>query len=157
MTIINDAKYYRIINQLKIHTNKSSLSHRHAAGIVYKNKLISKGVNAIQAGRSEHAELSAISKFIKRYGTTLKESVILPKNVTRSLNKITVIVIRYHNEKLVLSKPCKHCINLMKKIGIKKIYYSNEKGQVIYDKINSITTNHVSILRKNIKKIDSIR
>lgn len=156
MTITNDNKYYRIINKLKIVSEKGLLSHHHASGIIYKGKLISSGVNVIEAGKSQHAELSAIDRFVKNYGMSLfsskgvvKNTKLLPKN----LSKLVIIVIRYHGQKLVLSKPCKHCINLLKKLGIKKIYYSNEKGQIVYDKLSSITTNHTSILQKNIKML----
>jgi len=44
-----------------------------------------------------------------------------------------------------MSKPCKHCIEFLKNIGIKKIYYSDDNSNIIYENINSIENNHISM------------
>jgi hypothetical protein len=62
---------------------------------------------------------------------------------------VSIVVIRYAGEKIINSKPCIHCISYMKKLGIKKIYYSND-GNIIYDKINKISTTHISLYHRTI-------
>ena len=46
---------------------------------------------------------------------------------------------------LVNSKPCNTCIYYMQLYGIKSVYYSNEEGEIIKEKINNITADHMSI------------
>ena len=45
--------------------------------------------------------------------------------------------------RLGMSKPCKHCIRLLKDVGIKRVYYSDE-GSFVCEKISEIQTTHVS-------------
>jgi hypothetical protein len=46
---------------------------------------------------------------------------------------------------LVNSKPCNTCIYYMQLYGIKSVYYSNEDGIIIKEKISNITPDHLSI------------
>lgn len=73
-----------------------------------------------------------------------------PKNIQRKLNNVQLLVVRIggnSKKEFVNSKPCVHCINYMKQLGIKKIYYSDNFGNIIYEKIQDIQTDHVSIIR----------
>jgi deoxycytidylate deaminase len=55
------------------------------------------------------------------------------------------MVVRFDKEgKLLQSKPCIHCFNLIKDFGIKKIYYSNDKGSITCSKVNTFVCSHVS-------------
>jgi deoxycytidylate deaminase len=57
---------------------------------------------------------------------------------------------------LVNSKPCNTCIYYMQLYGIKSVYYSNEDGEIVKEKINNITADHMSISQnKYYKYIDS--
>jgi len=68
----------------------------------------------------------------------------LEDKIIRHLNKSSIVVIRHKNGKLTMSKPCKNCISFMKTLGIKKIYYSNENGNIIVENIKKIKTTHIS-------------
>ena len=46
---------------------------------------------------------------------------------------------------LVNSKPCNTCIYYMQLYGIKSVYYSNEDGVIVKEKLNEITADHLSI------------
>ena len=46
---------------------------------------------------------------------------------------------------LVNSKPCNTCIYYMQLYGIKSVYYSNEEGEIVKEKIIDITADHLSI------------
>ena len=56
------------------------------------------------------------------------------------MRKTKLIVIRrtYNT-----SKPCKHCVDLIKYYGIKKIYYSFNQG-IVYERSTTIQTDHLS-------------
>ena len=60
--------------------------------------------------------------------------------------KLEMFVIRVNQMgDLVNSKPCNTCIYYMQLYGIKSVYYSNEDGEIIKEKINNITADHMSI------------
>lgn len=73
------------------------------------------------------------------------------KRIHRKNKRITLVVIRYSNDSIKMSKPCKYCIEYMKKLNIRKIYYSDEDGNMIKEKISKISTNHVSSSTKLLK------
>ena len=57
-----------------------------------------------------------------------------------------MFVIRVNNTgNLVNSKPCNTCIYYMQLYGIKSVYYSNEDGEIIKEKIIDISADHMSI------------
>lgn len=41
------------------------------------------------------------------------------------------------------SAPCKHCLDLMKSLGIRRVYYSFE-GKIVMEKVNEMQTDHIS-------------
>jgi len=60
--------------------------------------------------------------------------------------KLEMFVIRVNQMgDLVNSKPCNTCIYYMQLYGIKSVYYSNEEGEIVKEKINNITADHMSI------------
>lgn len=57
---------------------------------------------------------------------------------------------------LVNSKPCNTCIYYMQLYGIKSVYYSNEDGDIVKEKLNNIIADHLSISQnKYYKYIES--
>lgn len=77
--------------------------------------------NRIQAGKTKHNN-GDIDK-VRRY-----------------LRKCKLIVVR---RTMNNSKPCKHCVEMIKYYGIRRIYYSYEQG-LKYESGNTLTTDHVS-------------
>ncbi len=71
--------------------------------------------------------------------------------------KLEMFVIRVNQMgDLVNSKPCNTCIYYMQLYGIKSVYYSNEEGEIVKEKINNITADHMSISQnKYYKYIES--
>ncbi len=60
--------------------------------------------------------------------------------------KLEMFVIRVNQMgDLVNSKPCNTCIYYMQLYGIKSVYYSNEEGEIVKEKLNDITADHLSI------------
>jgi hypothetical protein len=64
------------------------------------------------------------------------------------MKNITVLVIRWNGNKFANSKPCKHCILYMKALGVKKIYYSNDAGKIIKEKIKEMQNEHTCMARR---------
>lgn len=67
---------------------------------------------------------------------------------------ISIIVIRWNGAQMKGSKPCKHCCYYMKTLGVKKIMYSNDSGEIIKEKVNSIENTHMCVSRKYLGDID---
>jgi cytidine deaminase len=77
--------------------------------------------------------------------------VITKKTLTkirRKFSKISLIVIKYSAGKLRMSKPCGACINSMRALGFKDIYYTDEDGNITVEKIRDIESTHISFLQK---------
>ena len=49
------------------------------------------------------------------------------------------------------SKPCSHCLSLLKQYGIRKIVYTTEDG-LVKAKINSLTTEHKSMAFRQLQE-----
>jgi hypothetical protein len=46
--------------------------------------------------------------------------------------------------KLVNARPCQNCLDMMKTIGINRVYYSNDFGEIICEKIKDMISIHSS-------------
>jgi deoxycytidylate deaminase len=100
---------------------KSDFKQKMGAVVFNKNQYISSGHNYGCRSIASH-----LSKF-RRYPTSLHAEVIAIINAKIDLKGASIIVVRINNNKeFRLSKPCHECMNYLKYIGIKKIYYSIE-------------------------------
>lgn len=109
---------------------KSEMYHRHGAILFFRRRVYSQGHNKFDTfAISTHAEIDCSLK--------IKDKKKLPH--------VYLLVIRLNgNDKLANSKPCKHCLEKLKKIGIKRVYYSDSNGNIVYEKIKYATSNHIS-------------
>ena len=68
------------------------------------------------------------------------------EKMLRSLQNAEIIVVRkpnsHHIDHYLESRPCNDCVKMMKKIGIKKVHYSNEDGKMITEKVNVMDYKH---------------
>jgi tRNA(Arg) A34 adenosine deaminase TadA len=135
-----------VIEELITTAQKSHITHRHSACLIYKKEIISISENEIMQKNnimygSIHAEINTIKNFLKVY------------KQKKLLKNFHLIVIRISkNNKLINSKPCKYCIKKMKSFGIEKISYSSDDN-IITEYIDEIQSSHVSgyIRHKKIK------
>jgi len=118
-------KDYRFFNLAKKISYKSTHDqHRLGAVIVKKNKIISVGFNQAKTHtkskhpmRTIHAEFDAILN--------------VPRN---ELQNAHVYVYRETKDgKLAASKPCKFCHQMLKSLGIQKVYYTSINGYHSYE------------------------
>lgn len=109
-----------VLDTLIKEANKSTMYRKHAACILYRNKIVSIGHNYIPKNKlndkkSIHAELSAI--------------INLPKKYKHNKYKLHLFVIRIKNNheehELMLSKPCPECSKSIHETGnINKVVFS---------------------------------
>ena len=87
----------------------------------------------------------------KKKGKYYKTKSLRPNNIQsmsgcdlsrmrRFFGKCTLIVVR---RTMNNSKPCSRCLEMIKKCGIKKIYYSHDQG-LVYEKARDMENDHVS-------------
>ena len=95
---------------------KSSMTYRHGAIIIYRNKIIGKGYNkhAISYNKdivySKHAESEAIRN--------CKNQRLIPLS--------TLLVVRIGSDKTCrMSMPCVKCQKLINKVGFRRVIYSS--------------------------------
>jgi hypothetical protein len=125
---------------------ESDISYKHSAGLIYDDKIHSIGVNkfvpfkkykGIQLYRTIHAELSIFEK--------------IPKRIVKGMD---LIVIRVNKgSQLRNSRPCKDCIDELKRIGIRKVYYSDDTGNIVYEFVEDMINMHTSAGMKYSKRL----
>ena len=107
--------------------------------------------NGIDIG-STHAELHAIKGY---YGNQLslnkKKGWIISNNKKTKLNLFVIKI--DNNSKLSNSRPCINCLNIMKQIGIKKVYYSVSNDKIICENVKNMISIHISSTFKIMNKI----
>lgn len=123
------------INLLKKIAINSNISSKHAAALIHSNRIYSSGYNHYitnvkddKNDRTIHAEISIF------------------ENISKKIAKgLDIIVIRVNNNLILKnSRPCNHCIEQLKKIGIRKIFYSNENGIILCEFVDKIQKKHIS-------------
>lgn len=98
--------------------SKSTMGHKHGCVIVHDDVILSEGWNKLQSyynhAFSVHAEVDAIHKCRKKY-----------KDV---FNDVEMYIVRIGADSmdkcLKYSKPCERCREVIKRFGIRKVYYS---------------------------------
>jgi deoxycytidylate deaminase len=151
-------KFKMSIDILKKTACKSPVNNKHSAALICikqrKENILSTGfnqfinstlsntiidkVNGVFYYRTVHAEINAICQ--------------LPKKLAKG-NDILVIRINKSNA-LMNSRPCNNCIDKLQKIGIRKVHYSNEYGEIVSEFVQGMVKIHESSGSKFLKKLD---
>lgn len=130
-------KFEEPIKLLKKIAIESIVYYKHAAALIAGDTIYSSGTNKFVKEikindqiyyRTMHAEITVFEK--------------LPKKKFRGMD---ILVIRI-NKNLALrnSRPCNHCIDKLSKMGIRKVYYSNESGNIVWEFVEQMEKNHIS-------------
>lgn len=124
-----DFKYHKILSRLQdlaIATPKVA-NFRLAAAIIYKNRIVSYGVNSYKSspfqkkyGKNEyaiflHAEIAAINNALRHL-------------TVQQLSKSKMIICRINKSGLAMSKPCAGCQRALAEFGIRTVYYTTPNG-----------------------------
>lgn len=83
---------------------------------------------------------------IRNAGGVFKESK------ERKSKKYDIFVVRINKPdkkdsactKLVNARPCAHCLDMMKSVGIRRVYYSDDSGEIIYENVKDMISIHTS-------------
>lgn len=58
--------------------------------------------------------------------------------------KYDILVIRVTADgELANSRPCNHCIMTMREMGIRRVFYSDGKGNIVSEKVDEMEMTHV--------------
>jgi tRNA(Arg) A34 adenosine deaminase TadA len=124
----------RLLKKIAI---ESIVYYKHAAALISGDTIYSSGANKFVKEiklndqiyyRTMHAEITVFER--------------LPKKKVRGMD---ILVIRI-NKNLALrnSRPCSQCIDKLSKLGIRKVYYSNEDGNIVWEFVEQMEKTHIS-------------
>jgi|688.fasta_scaffold21766_2 deoxycytidylate deaminase len=125
-------KFYDNIETLKKIAKNSRLQHKHSACLMKHDKIITIGYNKYVKENNVvrftiHAEIDALCKLDKKL---IKGHDILIIRISKSCN-------------LKNSRPCNSCIEKLKRRCIRKVYYSNEYGNIVCEFLEDMHKLHV--------------
>lgn len=72
----------------------------------------------------------------------------------KKFSKIDIVVVKYSANKYGMSKPCSNCTKILKLVGVNNVYYTNNDGDIVKERVKNMETTHESqsaIYLKNIK------
>lgn len=100
--------------------------------LVYKNKVISVGYNM----KKSHPYQKILNKYgkynqdkINNYLHSEINCLLNVKDLDVNWNKVYIFIYREDkNGSLAMCKPCSSCVNALKGIGIKKVFYTDKNG-----------------------------
>jgi hypothetical protein len=127
------SKINKIINHIDEPKNYGDMKFKHVCGLIVKGKLVSIGNNHFRNSfnnnivPSIHAEIHALMQYLGSNNVN--------KFNSHRLKKSDIVVIRKSkNENInqfLESRPCSECISVLKKVGVRNVYYSNVHGNII--------------------------
>lgn len=129
-------KFAEVVNLLTRLAQNSNLVHKHSACLLWGGKVYAVGVNKYFGVRAEgqHIKLSIHAE----------EDAII--NCNPKLSKgMDILVIRLgKSNALRYSRPCNSCIDKLNKKGIRKAYYSDMNGNIVYEFLDNMPKLHDS-------------
>jgi hypothetical protein len=140
---LNSKKFDSLCGRLKIETQKATTSSKLAAAVIQGSKILSLGTSTNQKNHvhfghkrmkcsllTVHAEVAALQD--------LKHKCHDPRS-------IDLVVVRYDNEgNARVSKPCVFCVFYFKELPIRRVYYYNEEGVLVYENKRDLVSTHMS-------------
>jgi tRNA(Arg) A34 adenosine deaminase TadA len=137
-----------IISLLSDVAAKSQVEHKISAVLLQNGKIISHPEcnryfnSSVCKAYTIHAEISVIKRFYRNnlycspYMNTIK--------INGKLKKIDLVVIRVNaSGKLMNSRPCLYCLQLMKAVGIRNVYYSTPET-IVKESVKTMVSTHIT-------------
>jgi hypothetical protein len=106
---------------------------------------------SFRSGEGDSAKNDSVFyKMLHHKKTTSSENKII-KKLRRKCSNIELIVIRQSATGSCLgnSRPCSACLNMMKLFNIKTVYYSDAEGDIVYEKVSEMYSDHKSSMQRN--------
>lgn len=135
-TVCSSSKLIDSLEFLKKVARKSDVINKHSACVLKNGKILAYGVNKyFQIKVSDqkfhigvHAEMDAVSSCSFKY--------------TKGADVLVIRVNKTNN--LQYSRPCSVCIEKLQQKGIRKAYYSDNNGQIVYEFVDEMPKIHTS-------------
>lgn len=121
--------YNNVLKRAILEANKSTYEYRIGAVVFKGKRIFGSGHNGIRS--------SSISMKYKNWEESLhaEQSALLNLDWSK-LKGCSILVYRTNRSgKIGMAKPCPMCSKLIKYVGIKNIYYTNENGEIILEKV----------------------
>ena len=120
------------ILKLALEEAESSTYRFRVGAVVFKgSRILASGHNDIRSSR--------IHPLHKNYKNALhaEQDAILNIKEWSTLKGCSILVVKISKSKgtLSMAKPCKMCQQLLRYVGIKTMYYTNENGEIISEKL----------------------
>lgn len=133
-------RYNDLLEHLKRVAMFSEISFKHAAALIKGYTIYSSGYNKY----IKEIEIKGVKN--KQYKTIHAEVNVICNFPYRKLIKgMDIIVIRINkSSSLRNSRPCSDCINKLEKVGIRKVFYSDENGELVSEFVKDMPKNHIS-------------
>lgn len=121
--------YSNVLKLAIAESSKSTYDYKIGAVVFKGKRIFGSGHNGIRS--------SAISMKYKNWEESLHaEQAALLNLDWNKLKGCSILVYRTNRlGKVGMAKPCPMCSKLIKYVGIKNIYYSNERGEIVMEKV----------------------
>jgi tRNA(Arg) A34 adenosine deaminase TadA len=141
---------------------KSIIDHQLAAVIVKGHKVLTKPCcntcKTVYKGAcfgSLHAETNAIMQYYGKYLTYEKNGWNFFPPEGKRIQKLDLIVVRVNKcGDICNSRPCYNCLELMKTVGIRKVYYSISNDKLICESVRDMVSIQASAVTKLIERLN---
>jgi deoxycytidylate deaminase len=149
-----------ILNTLRTEANKSLIDQQLAAAIIKGKRLITKPccntTRSTCRGNcigSLHAEANAIINYFGRSLSFDKKKGWILDNRVKS--KLDLVVVRVNKlGEICNSRPCHNCLNMMKSVGIRRVYYSVGSEMVICENVKDMISIQSSSVDKYLELLN---
>lgn len=134
--VCSNNKFAMQIDVLTKLAMNSAVTNKHAACLMTSGKVVGLGVNKYFQ--------------IKVNGSAMNLSVHAEMDVLAGLSTklskgMDILIIRLGKTIMLRnSRPCNACIDKLKQRGIRKAYYSNVEGQIVYEFVDTMPKLHAS-------------
>lgn len=153
---------FNILCRLQNEAKNSLLEHQMAAAILKGNKVINKpccNLNRNTCRGFQIASLHAEARVIlNHYGKSLffnQKGHYYLANTKPIKYIIDLIVLKINKSGDVLNaRPCYYCLDMMKAVGIKKVYYTVSPNKLNCENVKDMISIQISGVTKQLKKIN---
>lgn len=151
-----------ILYRLQAEAQNSLLEHQMAAAILKGNKVINKpccNLNRNTCRGSHIASLHAEARVILNYyGKSLfynQKGHYYLANTKPIKYIIDLIVLKINKTgEMLNARPCYYCLDMMKAVGIKKVYYTVSPNKLNCENVKDMLSIQISGVTKQLKKIN---
>lgn len=118
--------------------SESAIYYKHAAALIVGNNIYSIGVNKFIGEMKDKNNKS-------HYKTMHAEINVFENFSKKNVRGMDILVIRVNkNSALKNSRPCNQCIDKLQKIGIRKVFYSDDDGYIVSEHLEYMEKRHIS-------------